>query len=682
MKRFLALIILALASFAHASSISSESMEWQGVMTGPYRFVAVTAVPPIYTYVQRAVTADGTFTQAITPGAVGRFIEVAADLECPGVPTIADTQGNFWSQDITLDTTSTTASSYTLFHTLAKATSSTTITVTPTGSCFHGGLDTREYSGVNVLDIATANVATGYSAPTGTLGTNQDGELTLFLGDISTATGPFINRGALSTHGIGAALMEGTSTGVSTVYTDTVSTNPWTVVGAGYRLGPTVTPVSACTGNNASGRTATCTVSGAGAQGDAMIATSKTNNNSGTAALAITSASCSDWQLLVPPNSGGTAAGVNTAMYGCILPAPATPAVTATWTGATASGPFTDLSVKILHSTETWNYPLLDRSTSQVNSTSSTNCPTGSGGVTNNPNDYWIAVCENFLVGETWGTMAGYTNDAAASTNTVGIYTRTPYAVDTLSATVPMSGADKSTGMLVALQATDKVNCSKCTFVQSANSANQTPQYDHISLSGVKPGNTLIYWSYHTNWSGSGTTTMGDSTGVNHWFPCSTNTGGATSVSMTDLPLPLSQGMSCFYAPNVQLGGTVTGLPTSSDCAVSCTNVGGTMMEISGASVWDGSSHTAPGAVSTSGADNVNCGSATTTKANDFMVCAISIAGTGPTAGSLPAPSTRFSTTNGYLEYAVWPGVGATTQTMNLSTGSGVSYGGIGVWFK
>lgn len=443
---------------------------------------------------------------------------------------------------------------------------------------------------------------------------------------------------------------------------------------------PTVSFVNGCVGN-ASSLTTNCTLTWT--SGNLLVAASKTENTSGTAAPVFTSTSGANcpWVRAMPPTAIATGSGFNSTMYTCILAGSGSQTVTITWSGTTGAN-FTDLSVSQWSTTSTWNNPVLDRAINNSNTTSTTSCPTGTTGLaTQNANDLLIAVCQNFNNAQTWGALTGWTNRATSSRNTLGLYSKAVTSTGTQSTTVPLSAADQSQGMLIALQASNSISGVNGTLIQADNSAGQTGQFDHIALSGVVPGDTLVYYVFHNNWSGTGTTAMSDSNS-NIWFPCNTNTGGSTSVTMTDLQFNSTFGMSCFYSIAVTQGGTVTGNPTASDCSVSCSFVGGVFMEFSGLLGWDAFSNTSNGVTSTTSPNNVNCGSLTTTATNDYIICGIDTASGTPTAGTVPLTFPAvFNTTNGSMEAGVWSSSGTTSPTQSLAS-SGVAYGGMAVAFK
>lgn len=446
--------------------------------------------------------------------------------------------------------------------------------------------------------------------------------------------------------------------------------------------GPTVTYIGGCV-NSAAALTVNCTASPNSTAGNILVAVSKTQNSSGTAVPTFVSNSgpICNWVQAVPPTPIGTGNGYNATVYTCILPTSAAENVKITWTGQ-SGGTFTDISVSEWHSTATWNSTLLDRAMFTQHATSTTSCGSGTTPTTQNANDLLVGICENFNNAETWGTLSGWTNRATSSRNTTGIYSQTATTKATQAVTIPLSAADMSGGFLIALQASNAVNCSGCALVQFDNSAG-SGHSDFITLSGVVPGNTLVYYTFHNNWSGTGTTNFTDSSGGgNVWFPCNTNTGGGASVNFTDLQLTTTSGMSCFYSIAVAAGGSITGEPLPSDCSVSCSFVGGILMEFSGIHAWEAFSNTSNSASSTTSPNNLNCGSLTTTTANDFILCGIDTASGTPTSGTTPLTFPAvFNSTNGSMEAGVWSSTGTTSPTQSL-TSSGVAYGGMAIAFK
>lgn len=453
-----------------------------------------------------------------------------------------------------------------------------------------------------------------------------------------------------------------------------------------------VSVLGSCTGSAAS-VTSTCTSSAAGNSGDLVIATSNSQNTSGTGVAAFSSSQCATWFPLVPSNSSGTGMAMNEAASGCLLTSTQTPAVSVTWSSVSASN--SSINVQVLHASAGWANPILDRYDTTVHTTASTNCAFGATNTTRNPNDYIWALCSVLSSTQTFTPPAGYTLTAGGSNTHVGLMSQLYTSAATAGGTATLSVSADSTGAVVALQTNQSaLNCSSnCTYVQGTNSSGQTGQYDHITLSAVKNGDTLIYFVFHNTSSGSGTTNMSDSQG-NVWYPCGSNTGGSTSVTANDLPISSTYAMNCFYSPSVGAWSTagangntlsVTGLPIASDCTTSCSFIGGFFVEVSGTFQWDAFSHTSSGATSTSGSNNANCGTMTTAAVNEFIICGIynssnstMTAGTSPFTFTLPSIGGQ---TNGQPQYGVWSSSGSITPEATLAS-SGIAYGGMALAFK
>lgn len=466
-----------------------------------------------------------------------------------------------------------------------------------------------------------------------------------------------------------------------------VGTTPTSVVAAAVSL------MGFCSGTAAS-TTVACTSSAAGNSGDLVIANSTAQNTSGTGIPAFSSSQCATWFPLVPSNSGGTGMAMNAALSGCILASTQTPAVSVTWTSVSASN--TAINVQVLHSSAGWASPILDRYDSTVHTSSTTSCAFGATNTTRNPNAYLLGICSVLSTAQTWATPpAGYSSSGTTNggSNHNGFFSQLASTVGTVSGTATITSA-ASTGNVVALQTNQPINCgTNCTYVQGTNSSGETSTYDHITLSAVKNGDTLVYFVFHNNSTGSGTTNMSDSQG-NIWYPCNANTGGGLSITTADLPISSTYAMNCFYAPSVGAYSTsggagntlsVTGLPLATDCSVSCTFIGGFFVELSGTFQWDAFSNTPTNTASTSGSNNANCGTLTTSQTNDFIICGIynasndtMSAGTSPITFTLPSIGGQ---TNGQPEYGVWSSSGSFTPAATLVTGS-VTYGGMAVAFK
>lgn len=229
------------------------------------------------------------------------------------------------------------------------------------------------------------------------------------------------------------------------------------------------------------------------------------------------------------------------------------------------------------------------------------------------------------------------------------------------------------------------VNCASCTVLQSVTSSGSGTSHPESFTGSVTNGSLLVIFTSHNSWSGSGTSTATDVNG-NTYHPCS----GTGTGSFTDVHILSTYGMGCLWAINSGTGtDTITLIPT--DCAVTCSDVGNLMYEISGASTtpsvaWDAWGNTTV-VNSTSGSNNMLCaGTAalTTTQANDIIICAVNAASGTASGGSTPL---NFGTldqpgsANAAGEHAVWTNTGTLAATMTNNT-SGVAYGAITLAFK
>ena len=209
---------------------------------------------------------------------------------------------------------------------------------------------------------------------------------------------------------------------------------------------------AACVGN-ASAASGSCTMGASGAIGDLLIVISKTSATSSTPTAAMTfsgTASCvSPTQVIAPIwQSNGTGGHFIAAMFGCIITTAGARSPVVTWVGA--DGTFTDIAVATYHTSTSWKSTFVDRTATNIAATSSTSCPTGTTAATTNAADLIVAVCMNFNVAETWGSLAGFTNRASSSRNTSGWYDKSVSATGTQTATVPLSAADFGLGMIAA----------------------------------------------------------------------------------------------------------------------------------------------------------------------------------------------------------------------------------------
>jgi hypothetical protein len=219
--------------------------------------------------------------------------------------------------------------------------------------------------------------------------------------------------------------------------------------------GPTITLTSAvCTGNAAS-LTVNCTLGASAAVGDLLLILTKSSSLVGTATVAYSftgTASCTPTAILAPGTATFQSNGSGhfiTAMAGCIITTAGANVPQAVWTGADAS--FSDIEVGVYHTTNTWKTTFLDQiSTPNIATATATTCPTGTTASTTNANDLIIATCQVFNVGQTWGTLSGFTSRAALERNTTGWYDKSVTSTGTQTATVPLSVTDFGLGFIVA----------------------------------------------------------------------------------------------------------------------------------------------------------------------------------------------------------------------------------------
>jgi Glycosyl hydrolases family 16 len=218
--------------------------------------------------------------------------------------------------------------------------------------------------------------------------------------------------------------------------------------------------------------------------------------------------------------------------------------------------------------------------------------------------------------------------------------------------------------------------CSGCSFVQSTRSS-QAGHMDWPTLLNVKAGDALVYFGEFTNWTPGATVNMTDSHG-NTWYRCDNN---ATS-DFVEIQDQTTNGMSCQYTLNTAAWPTISAQPVASQCVnISCTQVGGAFFELALPATATARAWATPNAgVSTSGSNNVNCGSITLTEANDFLMCDFNNATGTPTAGTTPVPFTMRETVVTAIETGLYSGSGTITPTGTLNP-SGIPYTGITVAF-
>jgi len=275
-------------------------------------------------------------------------------------------------------------------------------------------------------------------------------------------------------------------------------------------------------------------------------------------------------------------------------------------------------------------------------------------------------------------SFAGLTN---------GSYTVTPNKTgDTftpVNQAVTVNAANQTginfTGQAVAYSISGSVggsSCSGCTFVQSTHSS-QAGNTDWPTLLNVKAGDALVYIGEFSNWKAGATVNMTDSHG-DTWYRCDNN---ATS-DFVEIQDQSTYGMSCHYTVNIAAWPTITAQPLASQCvSTSCTQVGGSFFELALPENATANAWATPNAgTSTSGSNNVNCGSITLPQANDFLMCDFNNASGTPTAGTTPVPFTMRETTVTAIETGLYSGSGTIIPTGTLNA-SGIAYTGITVAF-
>jgi hypothetical protein len=269
-----------------------------------------------------------------------------------------------------------------------------------------------------------------------------------------------------------------------------------------------------------------------------------------------------------------------------------------------------------------------------------------------------------------------------------GSYTVTPtesgYSFTPASKPVTVSGANQTAVNFTAQAANSwsisgtigGAGCSGCSFVQSTHSS-QGGHTDWPTLLNVKAGDALVYIGEFSNWTPGATVNMTDSHG-NTWYRCDNN---ATS-NFVEIQDQTTNGMSCQYTVNTAAWPTITAQPVSSQCvSTSCTQVGGSFFELALPPSATASAWAAPYAgTSTSGSNNVNCGSIALTQANDFLMCDFDNASGTPTAGTSPVSFKMDETIVTAIETGLYPGSGTITPTGTLNA-SGIAYTSIAVAF-
>ena len=287
-------------------------------------------------------------------------------------------------------------------------------------------------------------------------------------------------------------------------------------------------------------------------------------------------------------------------------------------------------------------------------------------------------------------TLADANGNYSFTALSSGSYTVTPaqigYAYTPTNQPVILSGTNQ-TGINFTAQPTASWSisgtigsggggCSGCSYVQSTHSS-ETGNTDWPTLLNVKAGDALVYIGQFSNFTPGATVNMTDSHG-NTWYRCDNN----ATTDFVEVQDQTAYGMSCHYAVNVAAWPTITAQPVASQCvSTSCSEVGGTFFELAlpanaKAVAW-ATPHTG---TSTSGSNNVSCGSITLTQADDFLLCDFDNASGNPTAGTTPVSFTMDETIVTAIETGLYPGTGTITPTGTLDS-SGIAYTSITVAF-
>jgi hypothetical protein len=453
---------------------------------------------------------------------------------------------------------------------------------------------------------------------------------------------------------------------------------------------PTISYVRGCVNSSTSPATSvTCAIAGGVTAGNLLVVSAKVENHSGTATPTVTTSSGVSLNLVpvVWPFDIG-ALTFNSTIWAAVIPSTGAETISVSWAGTTSAG-FNDVTTGEYHTTAYggWIAPRPDRSLLQRNDGgAASSCPTGTTLATNNSYDLVVAVSENFNVGETWGSLSGFTNEAASSRNTVGWYDKSVTATGTQTASIPFSGADTCVGMIAGFESAGGAQiCTGCTIAQSTQSGASNAHNDPTSMtSQTTTGNVLVAFGVHTNYA-SGVTTIADSNPNNVWYPC--DSPGTAGGGFHDVSIGSGLALSCNYSPGIQSMTNDTITINSSDCASStCTALAGTYLEYSGPSVSSTIALDVIGSgsgTSTTGSNNANGATVVTTTAHDLVISSLFIQAGTITNGSTPVTWNLRSNspTLVAVEDAVWSGIGSITPTWTMSASSS-PYGGITIAVK
>jgi len=232
---------------------------------------------------------------------------------------------------------------------------------------------------------------------------------------------------------------------------------PQEVITASFRTtgggggSPTVTS-AVCVANTGTA-TANCALAATVVVGDLLVIKSKTANSGGTPAMAITysgTTPCTASAIIAPVLQGNGPGTFAVAESGCIVTTGGTITPVATWTGGGVAGSFTDIQAFTIHTSTTWKSTFVDKTATNVASSTSTTCSTGTTAATTTANDFIYATCDVFNAAQTWGALGGFTQYAAASRNTAGAYYKVVTSTGTQTAAIPLSSTDFGAGLIAA----------------------------------------------------------------------------------------------------------------------------------------------------------------------------------------------------------------------------------------
>jgi hypothetical protein len=386
-------------------------------------------------------------------------------------------------------------------------------------------------------------------------------------------------------------------------------------------------------------------------------------------------------------NVSNSATYAATAMAWAIVPSTGAETLGVSWANSWDSIKC-EITAAEYRTTGTWYNPPIDRWAYSANGATNS-CPTGTTQATTNPNDLEVETCEtsyNYAT-VTWGAVSGLSLYSGASTASTGWYDQNLSTTGATGTTIPLNITEAygSVGIVASFGTTGGTapTCVNCVHNQHTSSGASGAPSDPTSFTGtVYTGDLMVAFQWHTNWSGSGTTTVTD-TGGSIWHPCS----GTGTGAFTDIQVDATHGLSCNWA--IYMGPPTTDGITiaASDCASNCTALGLWIGDYSGPLVpggtqaWEAWGSHANATSSAGSTNNFTTGSATTISANDLILAFVyDSAGNVNTAGTSPITFTLRSGNTEYGEEGIYSTAGAINPTFNGTAGD--PYGGITVAFK